>query len=278
MKTWFITGSSSGIGKGIAKAVLEKGDNAVIMARDIKKLGDLVQAYPERTLAVSLELTDKESIRNAVKAAEERFSSIDVLVNNAGHGYRAAVEEGEDESIKELYGTNVFGPVELIRLILPQMRKRKSGAIINLSSIAAVNSGVGSGYYASTKAALELLSDALYQEVSPLGIKVMVVEPGAFRTRFFDDSLKGTTVKIDDYAETAWKTRKENIVNHHDQPGDPDKGGRLIVETIEKEDYPRTLVMGQDALNFVKGVYERKLKELEAWKETSVQSDYSFKR
>lgn len=274
MKTWFITGSSSGIGKGIAKAVLAKGDNAVVMARDKKKLDDLVQAYPEQALALSLELTDKKSIQNAVKAAETRFGVIDVLVNNAGHGYRAAIEEGEDKSIEELYGTNVFGPVELFRLILPQMRKRRSGAIINLSSIAAVSSGVGSGYYASTKAALELLSDALYQEVSPLGIKVMIVEPGAFRTRFFDDSLKGTKLKIEDYAGTAGKTRKENIINHHDQPGDPDKGGRMIVETIEKENYPRILVMGSDAVSFVKNIYERKLNELKAWEKISVQSDF----
>ena len=212
-KDWFITGSSSGIGLGIAKAVLAQGDNAVVMARDAGKLEPLVRQYPQNTLAVSLELTDRNRIHQAVQAAQDRFGSIDVLVNNAGHGYRAAVEEGEDEAVAELYGTNLFGPIELIKAVLPQMRERRSGAIINLSSIAAVRSGVGSGYYASTKAALELLSDALYQEVSPLGIKVMVVEPGAFRTRFFDDSLKGTQVKIGDYAETAGKTRKENIQN-----------------------------------------------------------------
>ena len=128
-KTWFITGSSSGIGLGIAKAVLAQGDNAVVMARSAAKLESLVQQYPQNALAVSLELTDRNSIRRAVQAAQDRFGSIDVLVNNAGHGYRVAVEEGEDEAVAELYGTNLFGPVELIKAVLPQMRERRSGAI-----------------------------------------------------------------------------------------------------------------------------------------------------
>lgn len=155
-----------------------------------------------------MELTDPASIRNAVEAANQRFGEIDVLVNNAGHGYRAAVEEGEPESVAEVFQTNLFGPVELIQQILPQMRRRRNGAIVNLSSIAAVGSGVGSGYYAATKAALERISVALYQEVSPLGIKVMVVEPGAFRIRFFDDSLKGTQIRIDQKnSGKGWKQR-----------------------------------------------------------------------
>ena len=274
MKTWFITGSSSGIGKEIARTVLKRGDNAVIMARSVETLKELVEQYPDRTLAVPLELTDKVSIKSAVEAANERFGSIDILVNNAGHGYRSAVEEGESENVAEVFGTNFFGAVELIKLILPQMREKHRGAIINLSSIAAVGSGVGSGYYAATKAALELMSDALYQEVSPLGIKVMVVEPGAFRTRFFDDSLKGTQVKISDYADTAWKTHKENIVNRHDQPGDPVRGGKLIVETIEKDDYPRTLLLGSGAVSFVRTKLQTKLEEIKQWEEVSKQADF----
>ena len=274
MKTWFITGSSSGIGKGIAKAVLAKGDNAVVMARDKKKLDDLVQAYPEQTLALSLELTDKKSIQNAVKTAEARFGVIDVLVNNAGHGYRAAIEEGENKSIEELYGTNVFGPVELFRLILPQMRKRRSGAIINLSSIAAVSSGVGSGYYASTKAALELLSDALYQEVSPLGIKVMVVEPGAFRTNFYGEGLRGTESRISDYDVLADRYRKENLVNNRDQPGDPMKGGEVIVDTILSGKIPSRLLLGSDAVQTAQDVLRDRLRETEEWKDVSSRTDY----
>lgn len=274
MKTWFITGSSSGIGLGIAKAVLERGDNAVVMARNKEKLAALVREYPDRVLALSLELTDEESIQNAFCAAMERFGAIDVLVNNAGHGYRAAVEEGEKEGISEVYGANLFGAISLIKKVLPQMRERRRGAIINLSSIAGVCSSAGSGYYASAKAALEKISEALYQEVSPLGIRVMVVEPGAFRTRFFDDSLKGTAVNIADYAGTAGKRRRENIVNHHDQPGDPEKAGKIIVETIEGETYPRTLVLGTDAVRFVRSILQKKLKELETWEAVSIKSDF----
>lgn len=274
MKTWFITGSSSGIGKGIAKAVLEQGDNAVIMARNTKSLRDMEEQYPDNVLAVPLELTNQNSIKAAVTAAYERFGTIDVLVNNAGHGYRAAVEEGEDSGIEEVFQTNFFSIVTLLRLILPKMREQKSGAIINLSSIAAVGSAVGSGYYAATKAALELLSDALYQEVTPLGIKVMVVEPGAFRTRFFDDSLKGTNLRIADYEKTAGTTRKENIVNYHDQPGDPVKGGKIIAETIRKDDYPRTLLLGSGAVEFVRNKLEEKLKEIDSWKEISKLADF----
>lgn len=274
MKTWFITGSSSGIGLGIAQAVLQKGDNAVVMARDIKKLDSLIQKYPKNALAVPLELTEKCSIHTAVQKAIERFGKIDVLVNNAGHGYRAAIEEGEPKSIAEVFETNLFGAVELIKAVLPTMRKNRHGAIINISSIAAIGSGVGSGYYAATKAALERISDALYQEVSPLGIKVMVVEPGAFRTRFYDDSLKGTQIKIDDYTDTAGKTRKENIQNLHNQQGNPISGGKIIVETIEKDDYPRTLLLGSDAVSFVQHRLQTMMSEIEQWKEISIQSDF----
>lgn len=274
MKTWFITGSSSGIGRGMAKAVLEQGNNAVIMARDVQKLQDIVQQYPKTALAVPLELTDKASIHAAVQAANETFGGIDVLVNNAGHGYRAAIEEGEEENIAEVFGANLFGAVELIKEVLPQMRERRQGAIINISSIAAVRSGVGSGYYAATKAALELVSDALYQEVSPLGIKVMVVEPGSFRTRFYDDSLKGTQVQIGDYAATAGRTRKENVVNQHNQPGDPEKGANVIVETIEKEDYPRILLLGSDAVSIVRKTLQERLNELDRWEAISQKSDF----
>ena len=150
-----ITGCSSGIGAGIAKAVLKSGDQAVVTARNKEKVQDIVGQYPDRALAVSLDVTDNSSIHNAVKEAEARFGRIDVLVNNAGYGYRAAVEEGEPEDVNTLFQTNLFGPVELIKAVLPGMRERKSGAILNVTSIAAARSAVGSAYYASSKAALE---------------------------------------------------------------------------------------------------------------------------
>lgn len=209
MKTWLITGCSSGIGKGIAKAVLESGDQAIVTARNKDKVTDIVEAYPETALAVSLDVCSQDSIKNAVKEAYDKFGTIDVLVNNAGYGYRSAVEEGEIEAVQTLYQTNLFGPIELIKAVLPKMREQKSGYILNVTSIAAARSAVGSGYYASSKAALELLTNGLMKELAPLGIKAMVVQPGAFRTRFYDgESLQGTKAQIGDY---------EAVVGNQDQ-------------------------------------------------------------
>ena len=274
MKTWLITGCSSGIGKGIAKAVLQQGDNAVITARNVDSVADLAKEYPQTALAVRLDITDRTSIKEAVAAATAHFGGIDLLINNAGYGYRAAVEEGDDEGVAKVFQTNFFGPIDLIKEALPQMRQRKNGVIVNVSSIAAARSGVGSGYYASSKAALELMSDALRKELAPLGIKVMVVEPGSFRTRFYDDSLQGTPIRIDDYKDTAGKTRKENVVNLHQQPGDPEKGGAMIVKVAQMEELPKTLLLGSDAVAAVSGEYQSRLAEIETWKDLSVQTDF----
>ena len=274
MTTWLITGCSSGIGRGIAKAVLKNGDNAVVTARNVATLTDIVEDYPDTAIAVPLDITNKESIADAVKAAEDNFGGVDILVNNAGYGYRSSVEEGEEDSVNLLFDTNFFGPIALIKQVLPYMREQKNGAIINVSSIAAARSGVGSGYYAASKAALELMTDGLMKEVAPLGIKVMIVEPGAFRTKFYDTSLKGTQKQIEDYAETAWKTRKENIVDNQDQPGDPDKAGEVIYETIQKETIPKRLLLGSDAVNIVSAEMKERLQEIEAWSDVSKQTDY----
>lgn len=274
MKTWLITGCSSGIGKGIARAVLEQGDNAVVTARSVEKLQELTSQYPNTSLGVYLDVTKEESIDAAVRAALEHFGFIDVLVNNAGYGYRSSIEEGETDSVNQLFSTNFFGPIELIKRVLPQMREHKCGAIINISSIGAVKTGPGSGYYAASKAALELAADALAQEVKPLGIKVMTVEPGAFRTSFYDTSLRGTQIRIEDYAETAGKMRKENIINQRNQPGDPDKAGRVIVDVIGGEDYPRCLLLGSDAVNRVVSQMSGRMEEAGKWKEISVKTDF----
>lgn len=258
MKTWFVTGCSSGIGAGLAKAVLEKGDQAVVTARSIEKVKGLEEKYPDRCLALTLDVTDDQSIAKAVKAAQERFGTIDVLINNAGHGYRSSVEEGDKDAVAELFQTNLFGPIELIKQVLPGMRAQRSGAIINISSIAASRSNIGSGYYAASKAALELLSEGLVHEVEPLGIKVMVVQPGSFRTSFYTaKNLKKSEHKISDYAETAWKRSDSSVNTVTDQPGDPDKAGKAIVELIEKEDVPMRYIMGSDAYEKVEASPEQ---------------------
>ncbi|MCD7949875.1 MAG: SDR family NAD(P)-dependent oxidoreductase [Erysipelotrichaceae bacterium] len=275
MKTWLITGCSSGIGAGIAKAVLANGDQAVVTARNKDKVKDIVDAYPETALAVSLDVTDNESIKNAVKEANARFGTIDVLVNNAGYGYRSAVEEGEDEEIQKLFQTNLFGPINVIKAVLPGMRAQKSGAILNVTSIAAARSAVGSGYYASSKAALELLTDGLRKECEPLGIKVMVVQPGAFRTRFYDESsLKGTKAAIGDYEATVGKSRPGNFENKHQQAGDPNKAGEIIVKVVNSDEYPQILTLGKAAVTAVKTTLEAKIAELDKYADLSAQADY----
>ncbi len=275
MKTWLITGCSSGIGAGIAKAVLKSGDQAVVTARNKDKVQGIVEQYPDRAHAVSLDVTDSSSIRNAVKEAEERFGCIDVLVNNAGYGYRSAVEEGEIEAVNTLFQTNLFGPVELIKAVLPGMRAKKSGAILNVTSIAAARSAVGSAYYASSKAALELLTNGLMKELEPLGIKVMVVQPGAFRTRFYDgESLQGTKAVIGDYEATVGKSRPGNFANAHQQAGDPDKAGEVIVKVVNGDKYPAILTLGKAAVSAVRSALEEKIAELDQWAELSAQTDY----
>lgn len=184
MPTWLITGCSTGLGRALAEAVIDAHHNAVVTARDAAKVADLADVAPDRVLAVALDVTKPDQIDSAVRQAEQRFGGVDVLVNNAGYGYRAAVEEGDDAEVRTLFETHFFGAVAMIKAVLPGMRARRSGAIVNVSSIGAQVMPVGSGYYAAAKAALEGMSGALRGELAPLGISVTVVEPGAFRTDF----------------------------------------------------------------------------------------------
>ena len=274
MKTWLITGCSTGLGRSLAKAVLQKGDNVVVTARDTKKLEEFEKDFPRTALIVRLDVTDLPSVTEAVQAAKERFGGIDVLVNNAGYGYRAAVEEGNPEDTKHLFATNFWGPVNLIKAVLPDMRARKSGAVINVSSIAALRAAPGSGYYAASKRALEGMTEGLYLETAPLGIKVMIVEPGAFRTDFAGRSLTQSKTAIADYAGTAGTRRIENDKTHGTQPGDPDKGARLIIEAIEAEDAPLRLLLGSDAVRAADTVLESHKSEYDKWREFSRRSDF----
>ena len=274
MKTWLITGCSTGLGRSLAKAVLQKGDNVVVTARDTKKLEEFEKDFPRTALIVRLDVTDLPSVTEAVQAAKERFGGIDVLVNNAGYGYRAAVEEGNPEDTKHLFATNFWGPVNLIKAVLPDMRGRKSGAVINVSSIAALRTAPGSGYYAASKRALEGMTEGLYLETAPLGIKVMIVEPGAFRTDFAGRSLAQSKTAIADYAGTAGTRRIENDKTHGTQPGDPDKGARLIIEAIEAEDAPLRLLLGSDAVRAADTVLESHKSEYDKWREFSRRSDF----
>jgi NAD(P)-dependent dehydrogenase (short-subunit alcohol dehydrogenase family) len=232
------------------------------------------RAFPGRALAVALDLNDKASIGDAVAQATARFGDIDVLVNNAGYGYRAAVEEGDEQDVAELFATHVFGPVALMKAVLPPMRARRQGTIINLSSIGAQFFNPGSGYYSAAKMAQEGITLTLKTEVEPLGLRVMVIEPGAFRTDFAGRSLKGAKAEIDDYADTVGPRRKANDRTDGTQPGDPARAARLIVETVAKPKLPKRLLLGSDAVTIVRKGLEAQLEEISAAQAASEGTDF----
>jgi NAD(P)-dependent dehydrogenase (short-subunit alcohol dehydrogenase family) len=273
MATWLITGCSTGLGRALAQAVLARGHNAVVTARDVTTVEDIAAASPDTSLALPLDVTDRAQITSAVEQAKARFGGIDVLVNNAGYGYRAAVEEADDADIRQLFDTNVFGTVDMIKAVLPDMRAQRSGSIVNISSIGARIKPAGSGYYSATKAALEGLSGSLQKEVQPLGISVTVVEPGAFRTDFAGRSLTQSAKPIEDYAATAGKRRKENDTVHGTQPGDPAKAAEAILAVAESPNPPSLLVLGNDAFGAFPAVAEAERTELDTWRDLSLSTD-----
>jgi NAD(P)-dependent dehydrogenase (short-subunit alcohol dehydrogenase family) len=274
MTTWLITGCSTGLGRAFADAVLARGHNAVVTARDVATVQDLAEAHPGTALALALDVTDDAQVAAAVAAAEERFGGVDVLVNNAGYGYRAAVEEGEDGPVRQLFDAQLFGTVRMVKAVLPGMRARRSGTIVNLSSIGARISPEGSGYYAAVKAAIEALTLSLRKEVAPLGITAMVVEPGGFRTDFAGRSLTQSAEPIADYAETAGKRRKEHDTAHGKQPGDPAKAAAALIEAVQSAHPPFMLLLGNDASDGFRAALDALRTEVDDWERLSRSTDF----
>lgn len=270
---WFITGCSTGFGRELAKLTLDRGWPTVVTARDKSRLADLIAGY-DNALAVDLDVTDEGQIAAAVKAAEEKFGRIDVLVNNAGYGYQASLEEGEEREIRDMFDANVFGLFAMTRAVLPGMRARRKGHILNLTSQAGFIGFAGSGYYAATKHAVEGFSDALLAEVGPLGIKVTCVAPGPFRTDWAGRSLKQTPVKIADYQDTVGKRLASTSDISGKQPGDPVRAGEAMIKAVEAANPPRHLVLGEIAYNGVTGKLKERLTEIEAWKDASISADF----
>ncbi len=271
---WFITGCSTGFGRELGQLVLRRGWQAVVTARDVARVQDLTEGHEDRALALSLDVTRTDQIQAAVKQAEERFGAIDVLVNNAGYGYQSSIEEGVDAEIRAQFDANVFGLAAMIRAVLPGMRARRRGHIINLSSQAGFIGFEGSGYYAATKHAVEGLSDSLSREVAPMGIKVTCVEPGPFRTDWAGRSLKQTRPSIADYQNTVG-ARLELTANYSGkQPGDPIRAAEAMIRIVEAENPPKHLVLGSIALDGVRNKLKETLAEVEAWADTSRSADY----
>jgi NAD(P)-dependent dehydrogenase (short-subunit alcohol dehydrogenase family) len=274
MSTWLITGCSTGLGRALANVVLEAGHNVVVTAREDARVKDIADAYPGRTLALSLDVTNQDQVTAAARAGEEHFGTVDVLVNNAGYGFRGAIEEASRAEAQALFDANLFGAVAMIQAVLPGMRARRSGAIVNVSSIGARIAHAGSGYYAASKAALEAMSSALAKEVGPLGISVTAVEPGAFRTDFAGRSLQQSAAVIDDYAETAGKRRKENDRSDGTQIGDPERGARVILAAVEADHTPSFLLLGPDAAKAYERALEAERAEVDTWRDHSVTTSY----
>jgi NAD(P)-dependent dehydrogenase (short-subunit alcohol dehydrogenase family) len=247
MTRWLITGCSTGFGREIARAALEAGHEVVVTARRAEAVQDLADAFGDRAVAVALDVTDAGEIAGAVAAADKAFGGVDVLVNNAGHGYLSAVEEGEDAEVRKLFDVNYFGAVNMIKAVLPAMRARASGHIVNISSMTGLVANPPNAYYSSTKFALEAVTEALATEVRPLGIKVTAIEPGAFRTDWATRSMKESAAPIADYADVA--ARKDLIKQFADHlPGDPRKVAEAVLMVTELDDPPLRLLLGRDVL------------------------------
>jgi NAD(P)-dependent dehydrogenase (short-subunit alcohol dehydrogenase family) len=271
---WFITGCSTGIGHALAAAVLRRGACLIATARRKESLDGLVSGHEDRALGLPLDVTKPADIAAAVSAAEARFGRIDVLVNNAGYGYLAAIEEGEDEAVRAMFETNVFGLIAVTKAALPVMRQHRRGHIVNISSIGGLVGFDATGYYHATKFAVEGLSESLALETAPLGIRVTIIEPGGFRTDWAGRSMRESSVRIADYEETAGTRRRETKARNGRQPGDPRRAAEAIIEAVAAKEPPLHLVLGRPALDVARKKVGSLSAEFDRWETLTVSADY----
>lgn len=250
-KVWFVTGTSSGFGRDIVKEAIARGERVVATARDPQALTELVALAPERVLALGLDVTKPEQIARSVDAALERFGAIDVLVNNAGFSIVGAVEETSEADLRATMETMFFGAAALTRSVLPHLRARKTGTIVQVTSVGGLITAPGFGAYCAAKHALEALSEALAAEVAPFGIRVLIVEPGAFRTSLFGAAFR-TMPALDAYAASVGPTRKYVEESAGKQPGDPVKAARAIVDAVAAGAPNLRLPLGADAVTSIR--------------------------
>lgn len=273
-KVWLITGCSTGFGRELAKGALELGYRVGVASRNIRDVQDLVAAFPQTALAVQLDVTKPEEIRSSVEQITEHLGSIDVLVNNAGIGYFGAIEESEETEVRRMFEINFFGLANLTRQVLPQMRSRRSGHIINIASIGGLVGFPGVGFYNATKFAVDGYSESLSKEVGPLGIKVTIVAPSGFRTDWAGRSANNSPVIIEDYAATAG-ANKETIRGYSgNQPGDPSRAAAAIIKVVESGQPPLRLLLGAAAVKGARNKLEILKADFDAWETTSVGADH----
>jgi NAD(P)-dependent dehydrogenase (short-subunit alcohol dehydrogenase family) len=273
-KVWFITGCSTGFGRELAKMVLDRGYRAVVTARDPAKVEDIAKGKGERALVLELDVTNPVEVDASVKSAEQHFGGIDVLVNNAGIGYFGAVEESDEAEVRRMFEINFFGLSRVTRAVLPGMRKRRKGHIVNISSIGGLRSFPTLAYYHATKYAVEGFSESLALEVAPLGIKVTIVEPSGFRTDWAGRSAAESKTRIADYAETAGQNL-ENLRGYSGkQPGDPVRAAAAIIAAVESPNPPLRLLLGKAALKGARGKLDMLKRDFDAWEKTTVEADF----
>jgi NAD(P)-dependent dehydrogenase (short-subunit alcohol dehydrogenase family) len=272
-KVWFITGTSSGLGRALAEEVLAKGDRVVATARKPEVLQELVEKYPETARAIKLDVTNLEEVKSAIRESVKEFGRIDVLVNNAGYGLVGALEEASDAQIRQQFDTNVFGVLNVVREALPILRAQKSGHIVNIGSMVGFTALPSFGYYSATKFALEGLSEALAAEVAPLGIKTTIVEPGAFNTGY---SSRGALVYGENRLPDVYPSTEEMTkgFSHVDSKavGDPVKAVKVIIEAIESENPPFRLPLGADAYEAIEAKFELIKQEIALWRERATKT------
>lgn len=272
-KTWLITGCSTGFGATLAEAALARGDNVMLTARDPAKLADLASRYPDRARTAALDVTKPASIAAAIADAESAFGQIDVFVNNAGYGVIGAVEEVSPAEYRQMFETNVFGLIEATRAALPALR-RSQGTIVNLSSGAGIFTRAGFGLYSATKFGVEAISEALAQEVKPFGVRVLIVEPGAFRTDFLGRSMTIAEERLAIYDETAAGMRAYSESMSGRQPGDPAKGVAVILAAVDDANAPLRLPLGPDAHRNIQAKLASVASDLGAWAERTTATDF----
>jgi len=273
-KVWFITGCSTGFGRSLATEVLKKGYRVVVASRNTDDVQDIVAAYPETSIAVKLDVTVHQEITDAVQTALKHFGQIDVLVNNAGIGYFAAVEESDEAEVRRMFDINVFGLARMTQEVLPHMRKRKTGHILNVASIGGLRSFPGVGFYNATKYAVDGLSEALNKEVAPLGIKVTIIAPSGFRTDWAGRSAKDKPVIHDDYAATAGKNIRDIRGYSGNQPGDPVRAAKAMIQVTETENTPLRLLLGVAALKGARAKLDELKKDFDAWAAVTEGADF----
>ncbi|MFI6739325.1 oxidoreductase [Nonomuraea sp. NPDC050451] len=273
-RTWLITGSSRGFGRHLTEAVLEAGDQVVATARSPKQLDDLVARHGDRIRAIALDVTDAAAASRAVKEAVDAFGSVDVVVNNAGYGNSAPIEEMAEDDFRAQIETNLFGVVNVTRAALPVLRNQRSGVFVQFSSIGGRVGGTpGMGAYQTAKFAVEGFSEVLASEVAPFGIKVVIVEPGAFRTDWQGPSMEIHPVGPD-YEQTVGVIHRYRRDTDGTQPGDPARAARIIIDVARHDDPPRRLLLGSDAVATAQKAAEIRAAETEKWADVSRSADF----